>query len=122
MDAGCRLLYFNIYDKNILVEQVCVEFICSLFQPTKFVFQHDQKGNIISYRKLVGVFDSTYTFQTTEVDKIAFEKLDSISSILRNRKINVKEIKGFVETKKVEYYGFIPVDIKLQLINEKYGM
>jgi hypothetical protein len=118
VDDGCRVLYFNTYRDGNLVEQVDVEFICNLFRPAKFIFKYDKDGKVISCKKLMGVKDNAYTYKLTEADKSAFLKLDSISNKWVNKNVTLADIKGFIENKEAEPYGFIPIGIKLSSPNE----
>ena len=112
LDAGCRLLFYNAYQNNKLTEQFCIEYICDLFIPTKYVFSYDSVGNIKTYKQLVSVFDSSYSIGLTELDKSAFAKLEVLSSNWTNKKININQIRGFKEATKKKL-PFIPVEIVL---------
>ncbi len=98
--CGCEALYYNVYHNKILTEQFIVELRCALYKPTKSIFSYDTNGNITSFKSLVAVFDSSYKYELTDVDRAAFIRLDSIYATWSGptlREIIFKSITGFRE-------------------------
>ncbi len=109
LDCGCKLLYVDSYVDRRLTEQIAVEFVCDLLQPTKFIFSYDANGKIISFKKFRSVTDSTYKIALTKNDKIIFHKLDSLSQKWNSDKVRLNLITGFVELEKSTQTAFSPV-------------
>jgi hypothetical protein len=110
--CGCEALYYNAYRDNILTEQFVVELRCELYKPTKHIFTYDKKGRVSSHKTFVAVFDSSYQYKLTDIDKSAFSKLDSIYATWSGpilRQIKFKQITGFKE----DIGTHFPVEIRL---------
>lgn len=110
--CGCKSLYYNVYQGNLLTEQFVVETNCGLFEPTKHVFSTDAKYKVTSYKSFIAVTDNGFTVPLTELDKEAFRKLDSIYKTWTSvtpRQIVFTDIKGFMEGGKTH----MPLGIKM---------
>ena len=95
--CGCNATYFDIQLGNRTVEQVIFKYNCGsggAGKPTKYVFQHDAKGRIISGEKYVAAFSDDFSMLVTDDEKKVFQLVDSngmLSRILGFRKVKANE-------------------------------
>ena len=102
--CGCKALLYNAYRNSQLAEQFVVETSCGLYEPTKHFFTVDSKGKVKSYKSLIAVTNNSFTLPVSELDKRAFEQIDSIYKVwtgTNKRQIMFTKISGFREGDKI---------------------
>lgn len=111
--CGCKATYVDIQSGKRTVEQVTFNYNCGsggAGHPTKFVFQHDAKGRIISGEKYVAAFDDDFSMRVTDDEKKVFQLVDSSGMLSR--------ISGFRKVKANEPHHHFPLiknGVKLKL-------
>ena len=95
--CGCSAKYFTINSGKRKIEQVIYSYNCyNIGKPTKFIFNYDAKGKLISCNKYVATDSTDYTQPINEQEKQLFIALDT-TSILKAKypTIRLSEVKGF---------------------------
>jgi len=95
--CGCKAKYFIITSGKRKVEQVIYSYNCyNIGKPTKFIFNYNDRGKLISCDKLVATTSDDFTQTLNEQEKQIFSTLDT-SSLLKANYTTIKfsEIKGF---------------------------
>ncbi|GAB2677716.1 hypothetical protein GCM10027036_34250 [Flavihumibacter cheonanensis] len=116
--CGCKAILYNVIRDSRIIEQFVVETYCGIFNPTKHLFTLDRKGRVIKIKSFVAVTDSSFTLPTTDIDKKAFLKLDSIYKEwigLNKRQIKFADITGFRENGQTH----MPLGVKLAKVTTK---
>ena len=95
--CGCKAKYFIITSGKRKVEQVVYSYNCyNIGKPTKFIFNYNDRGKLISCDKLVATTSDDFTQTLNEQEKQISSTLDT-SSLLKANYTTIKfsEIKGF---------------------------
>jgi hypothetical protein len=95
--CGCEAKYFLIKSGRRKVEQIIYSYNCyAKGKPTKFVFNYNKLGRIISCDKYVATTLDDFTLKLSEQEKQIFYAVDT-SSLLKAKSttINFSEITGF---------------------------
>ncbi len=95
--CGCEAKYFIIDSGKRKVEQIIYSYNCyKVGAPTKFIFNYNKQGKLISCDKYVATTSSDFTLKLTEKEKIIFNTVDTSSSMKANyTSIKFSEITGF---------------------------
>lgn len=95
--CGCHAKYFLLKTGKQETAQIIYSYNCyTIGKPTKFIFNHNKKGQIISCEKYIATTDSDFTIQITDAERHLFNLADT-SITLRDisRIINLSAITGF---------------------------
>jgi hypothetical protein len=95
--CGCEAKYFIINSGKKKVEQIIYSYNCyGAGKPTKFVFNYNKLGRIISCDKYVATTSNDFTLKLSEQEKNLFYTVDTSSLMKANYTIiNFSEITGF---------------------------
>ena len=95
--CGCEAKYFIINSGRRKVEQIIYSYNCyRTGKPTKFIFNYNKLGRIISCEKYVATTSNDFTLKLSEQEKNLFYTVDSNSLMKANyTTIKFSEIKGF---------------------------
>ena len=95
--CGCEAKYFIINSGKRKVEQVIYSYNCyAKGKPTKFVFNYNKLGRIISCDKYVATTSNDFTLKLSEQEKNLFYTVDTSSLMKPNFTIiKFSEITGF---------------------------
>jgi hypothetical protein len=95
--CGCEAKYFVINSGKRKVEQIIYSYNCyGTGKPTKFIFNYNSLGQIISCDKYVATTSNDFTLELSEQEKNLFYTVDTSSLMKANHTtINFSEIKGF---------------------------
>ena len=95
--CGCQAKYFDIKSGKRIVEQVVYSYNCSsVGSPTKFVFNYDNRGRIISCDKYMATTANDFTLPLTNYERNVFSAIDTNNTLKANYTIiRFSEIKGF---------------------------
>src|SRR5690349_20865694 len=95
--CGCEAKYFIINSGKRKVEQIIYSYNCyDTGKPTKFVFNYDKRGRIISCDKYIATTSNDLTLKLTEQEQNLFYTVDTSSLMKANyTAIKFSEIKGF---------------------------
>lgn len=95
--CGCSAKYFTINSGKRKVEQVIYSYNCyNIGQPTKFIFNYNEKGQLISCDKYVATTSDDYTQPLSELERQLFSTIDTSSRLKANYTIlKFSEIRGF---------------------------
>jgi len=95
--CGCEAKYFIINSDKRKVEQIIYSYNCySIGKPTKFIFNYNKRGQLISCDKYVATTSNDFTQTLNEQEKQLFSTIDT-SSLLKANHTTIKfsEITGF---------------------------
>lgn len=95
--CGCKAKYFVINSGKRKAEQVIYSYNCySTGKPTKFIFNYNKLGRIISCDKYVATTSNDFTLKLSEQERELFNMVDT-SSLMKanNTTIKFSEITGF---------------------------
>ena len=109
--CGCQAKYFTINSRKRKVEQIIYSYNCySIGKPTKFIFNYNDNGQLISCDKYVATNSNDYIQKLTEQERQLFSAIDTISSIKATH-INIKfsEITGFRKPQEKEVTHSFPL-------------
>ncbi|WP_276500161.1 hypothetical protein [Terrimonas pollutisoli] len=92
--CGCEAKYFNIKSGKQKIEQVIYSY--GIGSPTKFVFNYDKSGKIISCDKFVATTLNDFTIALSDFEKRLFSIGDTRNTSKANYiAVKFSEIKGF---------------------------
>jgi hypothetical protein len=109
--CGCQAKYFDIKSGKRIVEQVVYSYNCSsIGAPTKFVFNYDKRGRIVSCDKYVATMTNDFTIALSDYEKNVFSVIDTSSTMKANYTISqFSEIKGFRKAVDKEITHLFPI-------------
>jgi hypothetical protein len=95
--CGCDAKYFIINSGKRKVEQIIYSYNCyGAGKPTKFVFNYNEFGRMISCDKYVATTSNDFTLKLSEQEKELFNTVDTSISMKPNyTTIKFSEITGF---------------------------
>jgi hypothetical protein len=95
--CGCEAKYFLINSGKRKAEQVIYSYNCyRIGKPTKFVFNYNKQGRLISCDKYVSTTTNDFSMELSDYEKKIFSMLDTSSMTKANYSvIKFSEIKGF---------------------------
>jgi len=108
--CGCVANYFMIYKRLKKVEQVIYSYNCPTGgNPTKFIFNNNIFGKIISCDKYIATTDSDFTIELTTYEKKIFSLIENNNNLQPEGKIvYFKDIKGFRKPKSTDITHHFP--------------
>jgi hypothetical protein len=95
--CGCKAKYFTINSGKRKVEQVIYSYNCyGTGKPTKFVFNYNNKGRLMSCDKYIATVQDDFSLKLTDQEKMIFETLDA-SNVMKAdySTVRLSDIKGF---------------------------
>lgn len=95
--CGCEAKYFILNSNGKKTEQVIYSYNCSgNGTPTKFIFNYDKKGALVSCSKYIATTVNDYTMKLTEQEKFLLTAAGK-SSVLQPNYITIQlsDITGF---------------------------
>lgn len=95
--CGCEAKYFIIKSGKRKIEQIIYSYNCyGKGKPTKFIFNYNSIGRIISCDKYVATISNDFTLKLSEQEKKLFYMVDTSSLMKANSTtIRFSEITGF---------------------------
>ena len=95
--CGCEAKYFIVKKGRRKVEQIIYSYNCNGGGiPTKFIFNYNKIGHLISCEKYIATFDNDYTLKLTENEIKIFSTIDTSTMMKsKNNTIILLNIKGF---------------------------
>lgn len=118
--CGCEAKYFIINSGKQKVEQVIYSDNCyNIGKPTKFIFNYNDRGKLISCDKLIATTSDDFTQTLNEQEKRIFSMLDT-SILLKANYTTIKfsEIKGFrkpIDKEVTDSFPFIKKGYKVPI-------
>ena len=118
--CGCEAKYFIISSGKRKVEQVIYSYNCyNIGKPTKFIFNYNNKGHLISCAKYVATTSNDFTQKLNERETQLFSTIDT-SSLMRANHTTIKflEITGFrkpVDNEVTHLFPLIKKGVKLPI-------
>ncbi len=98
--CGCEAKYFLISSGKRKAAQVIYSYNCTgSGVPTKFIFNYNKQGKLISCDKYIATTANDYTIKLTDQEKMLFKAIES-SAILEGRYTTIKlsQVTGFKRT------------------------
>lgn len=95
--CGCEAKYLLLKKGNRKTEQIIYSYNCyAKGNPTKFIFNYNKSGKIISCEKYIATNSSEYTIKLSEEEKQIFRTIDT-SLLMRanSTKLKLSDITGF---------------------------
>jgi hypothetical protein len=95
--CGCSAKYFVIYSGSRMMEQVIYSYNCyAIGKPTKFVFNYNDNGKLVSCDKYVATTSEDFTQKLSEHESQLFSRLDTtVPPKINSTVTTFSEIKGF---------------------------
>ena len=95
--CGCESKYFTISLGKKAVEQIIYSYNChGKGKPTKFIFNYDKKGKIVSCDKFVATITNDFSMELSAQEKVLFAMVENDSTMKQEYNIiKFSEIKGF---------------------------
>jgi hypothetical protein len=95
--CGCSAKYFIINSGKRKVEQVIYSYNCyNVGKPTKFIFNYNDRGQLISCDKYVATTSDDFTQTLNEQERQLFSTLDTSTLLKANSTaIELSKLKGF---------------------------
>ena len=95
--CGCEAKYFTIFSGKRKIEQVVYSYNCYRpGKPTKFVFNYNKHGRLVSCNKYVATNSNDFTIKLSEYEQKLFSTFDTSSSMRPNYFfIEFSKITGF---------------------------
>lgn len=88
--CGCQAKYFIVNSGKRKIEQIIYSYNCyNIGKPTKFIFNYNDRGKLISCDKYVATTSNDFTQTLNEQEKQLFSTLDT-SSLLKANHTTIK--------------------------------
>ena len=80
--CGCESKYFTISLGKKAVEQIIYSYNChGKGKPTKFIFNYDKKGKIVSCDKFVATITNDFSMELSAQEKVLFAMVENDSTM-----------------------------------------
>jgi len=116
--CGCESKYLTISRGKKAIEQIIYSYNChDKGKPTKFIFNYDKKGKIVSCDKFIATIKNDYTMELSNEEKVLFVTVDNDSTLKQEFNIiRFSQITGFRKARDNE------VSHKFPLIKKGYKL